>query len=409
MYRYTILIGLVGVLAVGAAAQDKTKVAAEGAPLKVTVVSVSGAAEKRDGSDPKAKWAPLKAGDVLGERMTIRTGLGAKVVLRLADGGEMTIRNVAKVDIGELRRTGKLVKTRLGLKYGSMRSAVDSSRGPNDFKVATPVSTLSVRGSDAAKVAAEGAPLKVTVVSVSGVAEKRVGSDPKAKWVPLKAGDMLGERMIIRTGLGAKVVLRFADRGETTIRNVAKVGIGEFRKTGKLVKTRLGLKYGSMRSAVDSSRGPNDFKVAMPVATLSVRGSGAAYGSSGDFGPGVKVFESTWQGQAGGKQMNVGPGQSTDGDLTRSILLAMLAKFLQIGDPNGGQTNGDALNYLYNGQGRGVFDFVGGGGGSTQFFAIGSHNGNGQGPVDVPIPVYDDPCECKGTRVPIVTTPLTGG
>ena len=113
---------------------------------------------------------------------------------------------------------------------------------------------------------------KVTVVSVSGSAQKFVAANGK-KWLPLKAGDALAELTLIRTGFGAKVVLRFADRSEVVVNNGTKMGIGEFRTKGEQTKTRLGLKYGTIRASVDTSKGPQDFQVRTPVATLSVRGT----------------------------------------------------------------------------------------------------------------------------------------
>jgi hypothetical protein len=117
--------------------------------------------------------------------------------------------------------------------------------------------------------------LKVTVASVSGPAQKLLAGEGQKKWQALKAGEQLSELTILRTGLGAKVVLQFEDRGEVTVQNATKVGIAELRKEGDLAKARLGLKYGALRARVDATRGRNDFRIATPVATLSVRGSDA--------------------------------------------------------------------------------------------------------------------------------------
>ena len=184
------------------------------------------------------------------------------------------------------------------------------------------VGVLPVMGQDravdakapAAEEAPKPAPLKATVVSVSGIAEKRLGSDPKSKWEPIKAGEVLGPLTVIRTGLGAKVGLRFTDRGTLTVKSGTKVGISDFQKEGRLVRTRLGLKYGSIRTRVDGSRGPNDFKVTTPVATLSIRGSGGDTAFSGDMGFG----HGTHTGRFGvrsqnGRSMNVRPGQMNNG------------------------------------------------------------------------------------------------
>lgn len=113
--------------------------------MTVTVVSVSGLAETLQ-ADRGEQWTELKAGEELNELAVIRTGFRARVVLRFQDRGEVVIDRATKVGVAEFRKEGELVRTRLGLKYGAMRATVDSSRGPNDVKVSTPVATLSVRG-----------------------------------------------------------------------------------------------------------------------------------------------------------------------------------------------------------------------------------------------------------------------
>ena len=114
-------------------------------PLSATVVSVTGVAEKFTAG----KWEPLKAKEKLDELAIIRTGLRSKVVLKFADRGQVTVNSGTKVGISQFRKEGDLVRAHLGLKYGTMRATVDATRGPNDVRISTPVSTLSVRGSDA--------------------------------------------------------------------------------------------------------------------------------------------------------------------------------------------------------------------------------------------------------------------
>ena len=41
---------------------------------QVVVVSVSGVAQRFDGSDPEGKWRAVRQGDVLSERTILRTG-----------------------------------------------------------------------------------------------------------------------------------------------------------------------------------------------------------------------------------------------------------------------------------------------------------------------------------------------
>ena len=209
------------------------------------------------------------------------------------------------------------------------------------------------------KDAAKPTPLKATVVSVEGIAQKRLASDPKGRWETIEVGDVLGELTLIRTGLGTKVVLKFADRGNVTVKSATKIGIGEFRKRGELVTMRVGLKYGAMRARVDSARGPNDFRVKTPVATLSVRGSGGRFGFS-EMGLGAHSTEHTWRvfGQ-GNRVMNLGEGESTDGNLTHSAELASTLRDTQMSDPHDYSDAVAARNLRNNGGGSGIIGFAG--------------------------------------------------
>jgi len=242
----------------------------------------------------------------------------------------------------------------------------------------------------------EAVPMKVTVVSVSGIAHKLQAADPKVQWQPIRPGDVLGELTVVRTGLGAKVVLKFSDRGEVTVKSATKVGIGEFRKKGKLVKTRVGLKYGSMRASVDSAAGPNDFRVTTPVATLSVQGTKGRIAFSGDLGLHIRGTQGNWNAKMGKRSMNVGAGESTDGKLTLSSELASGNRDPQMGDPSG-LTPLERRNLNLYGGGRGIMGFAGSTGGSKGGFAgirggvtSGTNGGTGDSggsQISVPVPV----------------------
>jgi len=158
--------------------------------------------------------------------------------------------------------------------------------------------------------AAPAAPdFQATVVSVSGPAQKLLAGQPQAKWQPLKAGEKLGPLTLIRTGLGAKVVLKFEDRGVFTVNNGTKIGIAELEKKGQAAKARMGLKYGTLHAKVDSTRGTNDFQIATPVATLSVRGSEADVGSMLDSDMFLDTGSGNWQSSQ--QQSTPGGGSTT--------------------------------------------------------------------------------------------------
>ncbi|MHC4716702.1 MAG: FecR family protein, partial [Planctomycetota bacterium] len=93
-----------------------------------------------------------------------------------------------------------------------------------------------------------GTPLTAVVKELTGTAQRmtpaaRAGARPR--WVALKVGDRLNEGNVIRTGFRTRVVLAFADNSVIVVDSATKIGIGQFRKVGKVTATRLGLKYGS--------------------------------------------------------------------------------------------------------------------------------------------------------------------
>jgi hypothetical protein len=158
------------------------------------------------------------------------------------------------------------------------------------------------------------------------------------------------------------VELNLSDRGQVTISSATKIGIGELSRSGQTVKARLGLKYGAVRASVDSTRGPNDFQVATPVATLSVRGSGGGLTFWADLGLMMCCTDGSLQLSVGGKKRRVHPAECTDQRLQQSIAMTQARIDTKMGDPNGGTTPVEQANLNANGGGRGVFGFNGTGG-----------------------------------------------
>ena len=208
--------------------------------------------------------------------------------------------------------------------------------------------------------------LLVNVVSVSGPAQLLAANGENPKWEPLKAGMNLGENTVIRTGLRAKVVLKFSDRGEVTVKNGTKMGIGEFRKQGTKVKMRLGLKYGSVRASVDSTRGPNDWKVSTPTATLSVRGSVSDFGWLVDIGTWVMSYEGTWNLTSGVRgDLNVGAGEATSGILQHYFELIQMVRELRMIDVHGGLSKAELKFFRSGNSGGWSFGIVNGNNGGN--------------------------------------------
>jgi hypothetical protein len=201
--------------------------------------------------------------------------------------------------------------------------------------------------------------LEATVVSIEGSAETRDGSDDKGTWRALAAGDTLNQYALIRTGLGATVVLHFADYGEMTVKGATKIGIGEFYKAGGEVHTRVGLKYGSLRASVDTSETPGEFVVETADAALTARGTGCDAMVS-ELGLGVNGLWGLWGLRTAHGWLTLAGGQTGDGKAALSAFLQRLANHPQLGDLFGGLTEEEIRNLLYNGDGQGLFDFNGG-------------------------------------------------
>jgi hypothetical protein len=235
--------------------------------------------------------------------------------------------------------------------------------------------------------------LQATVVSVSGSAQKRNSEDPNAPWKAIRVGEILGERTLIRTGLGAKLVLRLADRGEVTIKSAAKIGIRDCRKEGDVARMGVGLKYGTVKAKVNRAAGPNDFRIHTPVATLSVRGSAGTTSYSAGFGMQFHSQQSTWNVKTNMGSKGVQQGASTDGNLTANRELAARKTDSKLSDPFG-VGGSEAKNVRDNSNPTDPFNPIGGTGG------VGSSTNTGlAAPVDrsdVPIPIPPSPPKLHG-------------
>ena len=215
----------------------------------------------------------------------------------------------------------------------------------------------AAKAPDAAKPPTKVEAGKVTVVSVSGPAQKLIAAKGKDKWEPIKAGEVLPENTVIRTGLRAKVVLKFEDRAEVTVKSGTQMGISEFRKAGAASKVRMGLKYVRVRTTIRQEKGPSDLRIATPVATLSVRGSGcdSGFGSSGLV---VKSFASDWNLQYGNRRRKVRQGEKHKDPKKLGILATQQDNDPGMLDPFG-STNTEKNKYLH---WKGVSGFLQGGG-----------------------------------------------
>lgn len=118
--------------------------------IDACIMSANGKVQKRVGND----WVDLKAGDVLSEGDVISTGFNSNAIIRL-ENSVCSIESLTRLSIEQiynkkLSDDGKNVtKTIIYVDSGKASFKVNStSKNLNDFKVHTPASTASVRGTE---------------------------------------------------------------------------------------------------------------------------------------------------------------------------------------------------------------------------------------------------------------------
>lgn len=226
----------------------------------------------------------------------------------------------------------------------------------------------------------------VTVTEVQGQAFKLAPGDAGAeeKWTPLAVGERIDEQTIIRTGFRTRVVLAFADNATVVIDRATKMGVAQFRKAPRSASTHLGLKYGAMRAQIEKARGPSDFTVATPVATLAIPGSGGPLAYCGDIGFNVQCESGTFNVVQGHKRLFMVGQERTNTQLDKSITLKDLAYEPNLGDVSGGLTRREIVYLGQHGGGRGIIGFTPGAAGSGNVIPPGVGLWRNGPDVDVP-------------------------
>jgi len=115
------------------------------APEKVPVTAkiVEGTVETRPAVGQP--WVPVQVGHQLAEGADLRTGFRARCVLDMVDS-LVQVEALSVVRLGELKREGGAIRTRLYLKQGNTQSIVEKENIESDFSIVTPSATLSVQG-----------------------------------------------------------------------------------------------------------------------------------------------------------------------------------------------------------------------------------------------------------------------
>ncbi len=114
-----------------------------GEKIPATVKTVEGTVETRPSVGQP--WGAVQVGQQLAEGADLRTGFRARCVLDLSDS-LVQVDPLTVVRIGELRKDGGTVHTRLIIKQGNTQADVEKGLIKSDFAIVTPSATLSVRG-----------------------------------------------------------------------------------------------------------------------------------------------------------------------------------------------------------------------------------------------------------------------
>lgn len=97
------------------------------------------------GGDPR----PLSTGDRIEEQDRIYTGFDSTAELRFSDGTVVVVRELTDMKVGSFRVGDEAASTRLWLRAGEVDAHVRPlARGQNDFRIQTPTTTCSVRGTN---------------------------------------------------------------------------------------------------------------------------------------------------------------------------------------------------------------------------------------------------------------------
>ena len=113
-------------------------------PMTVTVYGIEGDVDVRL---PGAKeWQPARKGMKLLQGSEIQTALFSSAELLFEDTSAVIIEGVTQIKIDKFLKDNVAVRTKLNLRCGSVQATVNKGPLETDFKVSTPNSTASVRG-----------------------------------------------------------------------------------------------------------------------------------------------------------------------------------------------------------------------------------------------------------------------
>lgn len=125
-------------------ADESAPSASPGSSLQAIVMDVQGKARWRPSAD--GEWRDAKVNDIVDPGTEIRTGLKGRLTLRVGKNATVLVDSGTEFHIPHIVQDGETLRTLATVKSGRVDFKVDKVGFSNDFKVVTPATTLSVRG-----------------------------------------------------------------------------------------------------------------------------------------------------------------------------------------------------------------------------------------------------------------------
>ena len=142
------LTGLLVLARIATPAQNEEAKSTDEPLPKITVAAIEGDVEVKLAN--AKEWTPAKVGMELGQGAELQTHLFSWVELKLANDTTTKLNSVTRVRVDKYLKDAEAVRTRLRLRSGALSAVVNKGKLKSDFRVSSPQSTASVRGSELA-------------------------------------------------------------------------------------------------------------------------------------------------------------------------------------------------------------------------------------------------------------------
>lgn len=160
---------LLATLALSSIALAQTQPAAGVEPLQATITGVEGLVQVR--ASDNEPWVKAEVGMKLKESAAFRTGPKSAVRFTIPPDQTVTLDRLGELKLLQAINDNGTLRTSLGMKYGRTRFDIEAAGREHDATIASPSSTLAVRGTKVNSY--DQRPFRAEVVSLTGRAEFR--------------------------------------------------------------------------------------------------------------------------------------------------------------------------------------------------------------------------------------------